>query len=215
VNLITFLFFEAYMIALIYPIITAWTWGGGWLNVMGYQDFAGAGIVHLTGGIAGLVGAIILGPRIGRFTGEGHDEAKSTERRDTKCGYEEAVEKYKSGEWDMQKVNGFVRRYNNKLDEEDFSPASLALVVLGTMVLWLGWILFNGGSSLSVTGGNLIQAEKAVVNSIISPAAAGVFSFILRNYVLNRGPNKKKYLDITTVTNGILAGAVSITACCN
>jgi len=115
----------------------------------------------------------------------------------------------------MQKVNGFVRRYNNKLDEEDFAPASLALVVLGTMVLWLGWILFNGGSSLSVTGGNLIQAEKAVVNSIISPAAAGVFSFILRNYVLNRGPNKKKYLDITTVTNGILAGAVSITACCN
>jgi len=56
------------MIGFIYPIIVAWTWGEGWLFAMGFSDFAGSGIVHMTGGIAGLTGAIICGPRLGRFT---------------------------------------------------------------------------------------------------------------------------------------------------
>lgn len=51
----------------IYPIIVAWTWGGGWLSAKGYSDFAGSGIVHMTGGFAGLIGAAILGPRLGVF----------------------------------------------------------------------------------------------------------------------------------------------------
>lgn len=55
------------MIGLIYPIIVAWTWGGGWLHELGYVDFAGSGVVHLTGGIAGLVGSMITGPRLGKF----------------------------------------------------------------------------------------------------------------------------------------------------
>jgi len=60
------------MTSFIYPIIVAWTWGSGWLaemNSPGYMDFAGSGVVHLTGGIAALVGAIIAGPRRGRFEG--------------------------------------------------------------------------------------------------------------------------------------------------
>lgn len=56
------------MIGFIYPTIVAWTWGGGWLKELGFLDFAGSGIVHMTGGFAGLMGAIICGPRIGRFT---------------------------------------------------------------------------------------------------------------------------------------------------
>ncbi len=55
------------MTGLIYPIVGAWTWGGGWLDEIGYADFAGSGIVHMTGGVAALVGATFLGPRIGRF----------------------------------------------------------------------------------------------------------------------------------------------------
>jgi ammonium transporter, Amt family len=51
----------------IYPVIVCWTWGGGWLAEMGFTDFAGSGVVHLTGGIAGLVGAAICGPRLGFF----------------------------------------------------------------------------------------------------------------------------------------------------
>jgi len=76
--------------------------------------------------------------------------------------------------------------------------------------------MFNGGSSLRIVGAdNSDRAERAMSNSIISPAAAGLFSFILRNFILNRGTQKQSRLDITTLTNGILAGLVSITASCD
>lgn len=67
VNIYSYLVFSFFMTGFIYPVVVAWTWGSGWLYEMGYSDFAGSGIVHLTGGIAGLVGAIICGPRIGKF----------------------------------------------------------------------------------------------------------------------------------------------------
>lgn len=67
VNIYSYLLFSFFMTGFIYPTIVAWTWGSGWLYEMGYSDFAGSGIVHLTGGIAGLVGAIICGPRIGKY----------------------------------------------------------------------------------------------------------------------------------------------------
>jgi Amt family ammonium transporter len=57
--------------ALIYPVSGFWTWGGGWLSEMGFHDFAGSLIVHSVGGFAGLAGAIMLGPRIGRFGEKG------------------------------------------------------------------------------------------------------------------------------------------------
>lgn len=60
--------FALLMIGFIYPVIVAWTWGEGWLFVRGFDDFAGSGIVHMTGGIAGLVGTMICGPRLGMFT---------------------------------------------------------------------------------------------------------------------------------------------------
>lgn len=55
------------MTGLIYPIVGAWTWGGGWVDALGFADFAGSTIVHMTGGVAALVGAAFLGPRIGKF----------------------------------------------------------------------------------------------------------------------------------------------------
>jgi ammonium transporter, Amt family len=55
------------MTALIYPVVGAWTWGGGWIDQLGFVDFAGSTIVHLTGGVAALVGAVVLGARIGKF----------------------------------------------------------------------------------------------------------------------------------------------------
>ncbi|MDO4473680.1 MAG: ammonium transporter [Eubacteriales bacterium] len=54
--------------ALIYPIEAHWIWGGGWLSQMGFHDFAGSCAIHMVGGIAALVGAKMLGPRIGKFT---------------------------------------------------------------------------------------------------------------------------------------------------
>jgi Amt family ammonium transporter len=65
--------------AVYYPIFAAWTWGGGWLGKTwdsmnlgaGYVDFAGSGVVHAVGGVAALAGAIVLGPRIGKFNRDG------------------------------------------------------------------------------------------------------------------------------------------------
>jgi ammonium transporter, Amt family len=73
--------FKAYLVvataltAVIYPIISHWQWGGGWLSELGFYDFAGSTIVHLTGGTAALVGAAILGPRIGKYDKHGRPRA--------------------------------------------------------------------------------------------------------------------------------------------
>jgi Amt family ammonium transporter len=61
--------------ALIYPMISHWQWGGGWLSEAGFYDFAGSSIVHMTGGVAGLVGAALLGPRIGKYGKDGRPRA--------------------------------------------------------------------------------------------------------------------------------------------
>ena len=76
VKLWTFFAFVAVLTAFIYPIVGAWTWGGGWLTEMGFKDFAGSTIVHSTGGWAALAGALIVGPRIGKFRSDG--SVKST-----------------------------------------------------------------------------------------------------------------------------------------
>lgn len=62
-----YLIYSAVLTGLIYPISGFWKWGGGWLDQMGFMDFAGSAVVHGVGGFAGLAGAIILGPRLGRF----------------------------------------------------------------------------------------------------------------------------------------------------
>jgi Amt family ammonium transporter len=62
-----FVVFSIVLTAFIYPIAGSWQWNGGWLSELGFIDFAGSSIVHSVGGWAGLVGAMLLGPRIGKF----------------------------------------------------------------------------------------------------------------------------------------------------
>ena len=64
---ISYCVYSAVISALIYPIEAHWVWGGGWLAQMGFHDFAGSCAIHMVGGIAALIGATILGPRIGKF----------------------------------------------------------------------------------------------------------------------------------------------------
>ncbi len=67
----SFFAFITVLTAIIYPVVGAWTWGGGWLSEMGFQDFAGSTIVHSTGGWAALAGAIVVGARRGKFRKDG------------------------------------------------------------------------------------------------------------------------------------------------
>ncbi len=71
IKLWPFFTFAAILSGIIYPIVMGWQWGGGWLATMGFSDFAGSTLVHSTGGAAALAGAIIIGPRLGRFTKSG------------------------------------------------------------------------------------------------------------------------------------------------
>lgn len=67
IKLWPFLIFTIILVGLIYPIQASWKWGGGFLDGMGFQDFAGSTVVHSVGGWAALAGALILGPRIGKY----------------------------------------------------------------------------------------------------------------------------------------------------
>jgi len=71
IKLSSFLIFSAIYVALIYPIAGSWTWGAGWLGDKNFHDFAGSTLVHSVGGWAALVGAYILGPRIGKYSKSG------------------------------------------------------------------------------------------------------------------------------------------------
>jgi len=66
-----FFTFAAILGGFIYPIQMGWEWGGGWLDALGFSDFAGSTLVHACGGSAALAGVILLGPRLGRFTDSG------------------------------------------------------------------------------------------------------------------------------------------------
>ncbi len=73
--------FSAYCIyslaisAVIYPVSGHWIWGGGWLSQLGFHDFAGSTAVHMAGGVAALIGAYLLGPRIGKYSSSGEAQA--------------------------------------------------------------------------------------------------------------------------------------------
>jgi Amt family ammonium transporter len=67
VKLDSFLIFSTIYVALVYPIAGSWKWGGGWLNDMGFYDFAGSTLVHSVGGWGGLAGILLLGPRMGKY----------------------------------------------------------------------------------------------------------------------------------------------------
>ena len=71
IKLWPFFLFAAILSGILYPIVMGWQWGGGWLASIGFSDFAGSTLVHSTGGAAALAGAIIIGPRLGRFTKSG------------------------------------------------------------------------------------------------------------------------------------------------
>ena len=71
VKLWPFFLFAAILAGILYPIVMGWQWGGGWLAVRGFSDFAGSTLVHSTGGAAALAGVILLGSRTGRFTKSG------------------------------------------------------------------------------------------------------------------------------------------------
>ncbi|MBM0740709.1 ammonium transporter [Phormidium sp. CLA17] len=75
IKFMSFLIFSFLLVGIAYPITGHWIWGGGWLQTLGFWDFAGTTVVHSVGGWAALMGAAILGPRLGKYGADGHSNA--------------------------------------------------------------------------------------------------------------------------------------------
>ena len=156
---IGYILFAVVFTGFIYPTVAHWTWGGGWLLQDGFQDFAGSSIVHLQGALAATAGALVLGPRIGKFR-----NGKSV----------------------------------------PIPGHSMPLMILGVIILWVGWMGFNPGSFLNAVGYNF--ADVAVNTNLA--AAAGIIGATIASVLMF------KTLDVSQMGNGALAGLVAITAPC-
>ena len=162
VKLWSFLAFTTVLTAIVYPIVGAWTWGGGWLNQLGFLDFAGSTIVHSTGGWAALAGIMVVGPRAGKFRADG--SVKPT------------------------------------------PPSNVPTVTLGVLILWFGWLGFNGGSQLALSGvSDAVAISNVLANTNLAAAAGVVAALFVARPLFGR-------VDLLIILNGAIGGLVSITA---
>jgi Amt family ammonium transporter len=158
----SFFLFSVILTGFIYPVQGFWKWGSGWLNELGFLDFAGSGVVHLCGAAAALAGVLLLGARKGKYG--------------------------KSGQ-----VNAIP-------------GCNLPLAALGTLILWLGWFGFNGGSELKISDvGEANSVALVFVNTNMAAAGGLVFALLLARLWFGKA-------DLTMALNGALAGLVAITA---
>ena len=188
------------MTGFVYPVVVSWTWGGGWLGAQGFTDFAGSGIVHMVGGVAGLVGAAIVGPRFGM-------EKDASKRPDVFSDKEYLEMKKELGE-----SPGFEKWIRERI-EEPFTPHSYSFVVIGTFGLWVSWIFFNGGSTLTMFNPRSLGVTKVMMNTLIAGAAGGILATALKPHVMGTYSANSRY-DVAALCNGILGGLVAVTAPC-
>ena len=163
-----FFWFSFCLVALAYPLIGRWVWNpDGWLAAnFNFLDFAGSTVVHSVGGMAGLVGAILIGPRR-RWQGYNPDRVRG---------------------------NRFTSI------PQTFNYSSLSLSTLGCLILWLGWLGFNGGSARSIA-----DIPHIIATTMMAGASGGIFALLLRG-LLSKKPR------LSLVINGVLGGLVGITA---
>ncbi len=158
----SFFLFCVVMTGFIYPVQGFWKWGGGFLQTAGFLDFAGSGVVHMTGAAAALAGVLLLGARKGKYGPGGQINA--------------------------------------------IPGCNLPLSALGTLILWLGWFGFNGGSELKVSDVGEANAVALVfVNTNMAAAGGLLAALILSRFWFGKA-------DLTMALNGALAGLVAITA---
>ncbi len=157
-----FFAFAIVMTGFIYPVQGMWKWGGGFLDSAGFLDFAGSGVVHMTGAAAALAGVLLLGARKGKYGKDGSVNA--------------------------------------------IPGANMPLATLGTLILWMGWFGFNGGSELKVSDIAEANATAMVfVNTNMAAAGGCIAALIFARLWFGKA-------DLTMALNGALAGLVSITA---
>ncbi|EJK44105.1 hypothetical protein THAOC_37386 [Thalassiosira oceanica] len=206
--------FEAYLCysimltGFVYPVVVYSIWSSsGFLTAFndnptfgcGMHDFAGSGVVHMTGGMTALVAAKVLGPRIGKRLG-------------VVIG---PIFYYLTQHVGLSAGRFFDADGNELPEPHTFPPHSVALQVLGTFILWVGWYGFNPGSTLAIASaasGN-VAALCAVTTTIA--AATSAVTAMFTDMLMTRKKTGETMYDITMAMNGALGGLVSITAGCS
>jgi ammonium transporter, Amt family len=151
--------------ALIYPFVGHWIWGGalvgeaaGWLEQLGFIDFAGSTVVHSVGGWVSLAALLILGPRLGRYD--------QSERR--------------------------------------IPGGNIPLASVGALIIWFGWVGFNGGSTLAWSD----AVPVILLNTFVAACWGAIAATVIKYF-------KHGYIDLMYILNGAIGGLVAITACCH
>lgn len=231
-HLLANLLHTALMAGLIYPVVASASWGtqgalsnqfhNKWHDGYNYHDFAGSGVVHLTGGSAAFVGSWLLGRRIvpaQRAPAAAREEAAwpSGARDDGPSPPRSAGNSQDFGELEEQDETlallvrpseGWPRRFDDSArDSTEFRQLSY-LQVIGMFTLWIGWYGFNSGSTLCMSRACSGAAGSAAWNTTLA-ACCGGFGAYLFCFCASRN------LDTGVVCNGILSGLVSITAGCD
>ena len=201
---LTYLMFVCYSSICIFPVLAHWVWNPvGFLYKMGFHDFAGASVVHLSGAIAGLILTIHIKPRNKVFD---EDKSPSDElisdrpriksvlckkRCKTICKVQIQPDK-------KQSVNTilFNTSYNGVRDN--------VLVILGTIMLWIGWFGFNMGSTLGLAGNRLVNAVYIGIITSLGGSIGGI-SILIYDY------RKTKLIRPSIICSGILSGLVVTT----
>ena len=220
--------------AFIYPVVVHWGWSGdGWASAfnsksdllmgVGVVDFAGSGIVHMVGGVAALVSAFWIGPRHGRFVKQYEKDGKWYARTAdqplvamTAEVWMEIVDdpESPSGEtWKgvskdvLKSLAAEYEGYPFRVKGNPFPCQSSTFQTFGCLILWFGWYGFNCASTLGISGGYSGVAAKVAVTTTLA-AAGGAITAGGMTYICDGNQ------DLGAMSNGILAGLVSITAPC-
>ncbi len=185
-----FFWFSFMLVAFLYPIVGHWVWSKyGWLKeAFNFTDFAGATVVHTVGGTAALAGAILLKPRWNRFGYDPHDDLG-----DSNVPREDMPSKFEEQEYFTE-------------------PSDLTSATLGCLILWLGWLGFNGGSTTE-----LKEVGYIIITTIMSAATGGIVAILCTpilaslSKTFEDNPESEKP-QLLSLINGILGGLVAVTA---
>lgn len=202
---LVFLFIWA---TIVYDPIACWTWNAnGWAAKLGYLDYAGGTPVHISAGCAALAYSWVMGKRIGLKVSQ--EKARDESETGDSSGIRRFKSKLKSRRLKNAK-NTPSNSTNLELNNLEFeanaimslnaSSHSGLLVVLGTGLLWVGWIGFNAGASVIPT----LRTMLAVLNTHVS-AACGGLTWMILDYRLRR------YWSVIGLCSGIVSGLVCIT----
>jgi ammonium transporter, Amt family len=173
IKLSSFLVFSTIFVAIVYTIAGSWKWGGGWLDQMGFYDFAGSTLVHSVGGWGALIGAIILGPRLGKYTKSGLKPIPGHSLPLAAIG----VFMLWFGWYGFN--GGSVLSADPELISLVFVTTSLAAAagVIGAMLL--SWILFKKPDLSMILNGSLAGLVGITAGAdVMTPMSAVVIGFI-------------------------------------